>query len=258
MYVLKAEILKFWYDLKRYKFNYLIGLLATFIFLTGIYRGVTSSSEESGNATTFIGLILWIFAARCISDASDNLFEERYYGTIEQISVTRFSLPNIFMARFFVDLLFAVIRIFFIGLPMFILFSPKIGIFFTTLENSIITTIVIISIIITLYGFGLLLAALGFMFLRIGSFSSVFQYLILFFSGIVIPYESMPQPLRAFSNLLPMGLGIRVLSGIEKNMLLFKEILLTILYSILIFTVAVITFKKSVRHVKQTGKYSAY
>ena len=258
IYVLRAELLKFLYDLKKYRFNYTMGLIGTFILLTGIYWGAKSLSVSGGNATMFVGIVLWLFASTCISDASNHLFEERYYGTIEQLSITRFSLLQIFMARFFVDLLLSIVEIIVIGIPLFLIFFPGLGVFFAGVKHAIISLMLIIFLILTLYGFGLFLAALGLIFKRVGTFSGILEYLILFFTGIVVPYESMPEVLRIVANILPMGLGIRGLRGLENGVVQWGYVWLSGVYSLLILLIAITIFEKGIRYVKRTGEYSAY
>jgi len=258
MFVLKAEFLKFLYDIKKYRFNYTMGLISIFIFLLGLYWGAGEISKNSGGATLFIGLILWIFASDSISDASNHLFEERYYGTIEQLSITKYSLLSIFMARFLAVFVFSLLEIVFLGLPLYFIFSPDLGVFFSNFRFTFISIIVTISLIITLYGFGLFLAAIGLKFKKVGALSGIIRYLILFFSGIIIPYDSMPYFLKIISSILPMGIGIRALSGLEKGIVYTHLVLFCALYSLLILFAGIILFRMGIRHVKKTGEYSAY
>ena len=258
MFILKAEFLKFFYDIKRYKFNYTMGLVSTFIMIAGLYWGISVFSPTGKNATSFLGLILWLFASTCISDASDHLFEERYYGTIEQLSIVRFSLLNIFIARFFIVFLFSLGEMVVVSIPIFVLFSPKISYFFVGWENLLISLSLIVIIVITLYGVGLLLAALGLIFKRVAAFSGILEYLILFFSGIIVPYDEMPMGLKFLTDILPMGLAIRALRGLEYGQILWKEIFLAGLYCVTVFSLAVMIFRKGIRYVKKTGEYSAY
>ncbi|UZQ83939.1 hypothetical protein [Thermoanaerobacter sp. RKWS2] len=45
---IKAEFFKFYFDLKRYLFNYIVGLISTAIFLSGLYWAVNSLFTQSG------------------------------------------------------------------------------------------------------------------------------------------------------------------------------------------------------------------
>ena len=252
----KAEIFKFYFDIRRYIFNYIIGLISTSIFLGGIYWGVRSLFLKSGYEITFIGLLLWLFASSSLSDATSHLAEEKYLGTLERISIVKTPITSILIARFFVNFLFTLIRIFIIGFFLYIIFRPQIKFLFLSWKTILIASIVSILIIITLYSFGLLIASLSLIFKRVGAMTSILEYLILFFSGIVVPYENMPYLLKLFSNILPMTWGIKTLANLNSYFLFY--LICAILYTFIIAIISFIMFNYAIHFVKKKGEYALF
>lgn len=91
-----------------------------------------------------------------------------------------------------------------------------------------------------------------------GAFSSVLEYLILFFSGIVIPWEKIPFFLRVFANLLPMTWGIRTLILIKMGEPFLFSFLNCVLYSLVVVLVGILTFHCAVIIVKRKGEYAFF
>ena len=123
---IRAEIFKFYFDIKRYLFNYIVGMVATSIFLGGLYWGTKSLFVKAGPEVAFVGLLLWVFASSAISDATGHLTEERHLGTLERISIAKSPIITILIARFIVNFLFTLCQIILIGCFLYIIFQPKI------------------------------------------------------------------------------------------------------------------------------------
>lgn len=255
---IKAEIFKFWFDIKRYLFNYIMGTIATSIFLGGIYWGTKSLFTTSGQGVTFIGILLWLFASSAISDAAEHLTEERYLGTLERISITKSPILYILIARFIVNFLFTIFRIILIGSILYIIFKPKITFVFLSWGIFLTAFLLSILIIITLYGFGLLIASLGLIFKRTGAVTPILEYLILFLSGIIIPWEKMPRILQFISNLLPMTYGIRSLTALQNNGNFWFCFINCIIYTLIITGIGYTAFHYAINFVKKKGEYAFY
>lgn len=118
--------------------------------------------------------------------------------------------------------------------------------------------IIAVLTIIALYGFGLFMASLGLIFKRVGALSSILEYLILFFSGIVIPWEHMPSLLKSFSKVLPMTWGIRTLNNLQNNANFWFCFAMLIFYTLIIILIGFITFHYAMKFVKKRGEYSFY
>jgi ABC-2 type transport system permease protein len=254
---IRAEIFKFYFDIKRYIFNYIVGLISTSIFLGGIYWAINSLFLKSGYEIAFIGLLLWLFASSSLYDATTHLAEEKYLGTLERISIVKTSIIEILIARFFVSFLFTLIRFFIIGFFLYIIFHPEIKFLFLSWKTILIVSIVSILIIITLYSFGLFIASLSLIFKKVGALASVLEYLILFFSGIIVPYENMPHSLKIFSNILPMTWGIRALANLQNKNFSFCFFSLLI-YTFILTMISIIIFNYALYFVKKKGEYAIF
>lgn len=255
---IRAELFKFYFDIKRYLFNYSMGIIITSIFLGGIYWGTRALFSTAGQATAFMGLLLWLFASSALSGASDNLAEERYLGTLERISVVKTQILHILTARFFVTFIFTLCRLAVIGGILYITFRPPIEYSLSSFRISVLILITSAFTIVSLYGFGLFIASLGLVVKRVGAMTSILEYLILFFSGIVIPWDRMPPFLQLFSKVLPMTWGIRAFSSLQTNGRFWLHFGILILYTGAIILLGVFTFHLSMHFVKKKGTYSSY
>ncbi|MEM2417120.1 MAG: ABC transporter permease [Nitrososphaerota archaeon] len=258
--VIKAEIFKFYFDLKRYLFNYICGFVTTAIFLIGIYWGIYYLFARRGEEIAFIGLLLWIFVSSGLSDLTNHLNEEKYLGTLERISIVKSSLLSILIARCFVNFLFTAIRIFLIATFLYIIFHPPLVFLFTSLKKFLIILLVGALIIISIYGFGFLIGSLALIFKRVGALVPILEYFILFFSGIIIPFEKMPLFIKFFSYILPMTWGIKVLYAFKNNnndnFIIY--LLILILYTLIVLITGYFLFSYTMRSVKKTGEFAFY
>jgi len=255
---IEAEALKFYYDVKRYLFNYLVGIVSTTIFLSGIYYGLRLLYVRAGEETAFVGLLLWLFSSSAISGLTDILAEERYLGTLERISATKSPFISIVVSRLIVNFLFGLLQFVIIGSILYLLFRPNLAPLFPSSKVFFMPLIVSIFLLISLYGFGFLIGSLSLIFKRVGAFSSVLEYLILFFSGIVIPWEKIPFFLRVFANFLPMTWGIRTLILIKMGVPFLFSFLNCVLYSLVVVLVGILTFHCAVIIVKRKGEYAFF
>lgn len=255
---IRAEVFKFYFDIKRYLFNYVVGLIASSIFLGGIYWGTRALFVEAGVGVAFVGLLLWLFAASALSDAISHITEERYIGTLERISITKTPIIYILIARFIVGFLFTLCQSVLIGSILYTIFRPDIGSLFSSWKVSGMFLITASLTVVTLYGFGLFIASLGLIFKRAGAISSILEYLILFFSGIVVPWEVMPSLLQSFSKVLPMTWGIRTLNSLQNGVNFWGCFINLVSYTLIITVIGLITFHYAMKFVKRRGEYSAY
>ncbi|HHW56291.1 MAG TPA: ABC transporter permease [Clostridia bacterium] len=255
---IKAEFFKFYFDLKRYLFNYIVGLISTAIFLSGLYWAVNVLFTQSGQAVAFIGLLLWLFAPSALSDATSHLAEERYLGTLERISVTKTPFIHILIARSIVHCLFTLIPTVVVGGILYMVFKPDLSYMFSAWKVSAVAVVIGMLIILTLYAFGFFIASLGMIFKRVGAITSILEYLILFFSGIVIPWSTMPASLRAFSNILPMIWGIKALDSLINGGGFLGSLVGLVIYTALITIISIVTFRYAMIVVKKKGEYAFY
>lgn len=258
LFALFAEFYKFFNDVKRYWFEYLIGYINHALFLIGIYWGISSLSPQRNIGAVFVALLLWGFSGSAITSLSNLIGEERYLGTIERIDLTRVSLLNVFVFRMFVEFLFQLSKMAIIGGILFMTFKPSFT-FLKTLRGGI-PLIVIISLIsiFMLYGFGFFIASVGLMFKRVYSLASILEYVILFLSGVIIPFENLPSVLKNISVFLPLTLSALALNKVANLEFPVREIIFLVIYTGIIVGIGILVFKVAMKWVKKTGEFSAY
>lgn len=258
MKAIKAEFFKFYFDLKRYLFNYIVGLISTAIFLSGLYWAVNSLFTQSGQAVAFVGLLLWLFTPSALSDATSHLAEERYLGTLERISITKTPFIHILIARNIVHCLFTLIQTLVVGGILYVVFKPDLSYMSSSWRVTAMAVVIGMLIILTLYAFGFFIASLGMIFKRVGATTSILEYLILFFSGIVIPWNTMPASLRVFSNILPMTWGVKALENLINGGNFLGSFVGLVVYTVLIAIISIVTFRYAMLVVKKKGEYAFY
>ena len=100
--------------------------------------------------------------------------------------------------------------------------------------------------LISMFSIGLLIDGLCRTTKSLNVVTSLVYFPMLLLSGATIPYELLPRGLQAVANVIPLGLGIKLMKGISmgnlpENSLLY--LVLLILIAVLCGVIAVLTFR---------------
>jgi ABC-2 type transport system permease protein len=254
IYTIKAEIFKFYWDIRRYLFNYSVGIIAEGIFISGLYWALLKYKDSP--EILMIGLIMWLFARSALSDASSMIGEERYYGTFERISTTKSHVVKILLARIVVNLFYSIARIFIIVLLMCFIFKPDLDFLFNKV-NFILFFAIFIFLIISLYSLGFIICGLQLIWKKAGAVIPIIEYIFLVLSGIIVDTDKIPVFLKPISNVIPLTWGMKILKGNDIN-ITSVYILFLIGYAVISAILGISIFNFSVSYTKKTGQYGFY
>jgi len=253
IYTLKAEIFKFYWDIKRYLFNYSVGIIAEGIFILGLYWALLKYKDSP--EILMIGLIMWLFARSALSDASSMIGEERYYGTFERLSTTKSSLIVILISRIIVNFLYSTLRVLIIASLMVLIFRPNLSFLF--FKINIFLFITFIFLIASMYCWGFIICGLQIIWKKVGAIVPIVEYIFLVFSGIIVDTDKIPTFLKPISNIIPISWGLKILKETDLNRIMIYLIFL-IIYTIISLIIGLYIFNFSISHTKKTGQYGFY
>jgi len=248
------EELSYWAQL-------LAGLVNDIIILFGLVfaiETISGSTDTDIACKVLIGLIFWFFAGSAIARTSYYINEERQLGTIERLFLSPYPVLMIFIFRAIGQIVVDIVVL----SPIIVLFVLVKGI-----KLSADPAVVILTFILTLvglYGFGFILSGMQILFRRISSLSSVLEYILLFFTGAIIGFETLHPALNILINILPLTPGITVMRLVFYNPIglfdLFKQAeFLYLLANTTLYTVCgVWYFNYAIRKAKKRGDLVRY
>ena len=198
--LLLAEIRRYLFELRMYWSNYVSDLL-----LTGILIAMFAlSTDARSNPTAWLGYFLWTASSTMITESSISISTDKQDGTFTQlmlkptslfqqvvVKTLTWSLISIILDAVFIVALFAILRI-----PM-------------ALNWAIVGLCPII--FAGLFGFTLIFVALTVVYTRTQSYSSLFTYILMLVSGVVVPLKVLPTPVVWFGRILPLQYGFELI-----------------------------------------------
>lgn len=250
---------------KRYSVERISSLIMLFFIFFGIvYSSTTSFSHNHFNnydsistAHRIVGFLLWFFALDAVGHLSSSIREDLHIGILEQIALSPYSLFFNLMGRSISRLIIN----FTLSIILFYIFQKTFGV---VIKIPLSVFIFFILTYAGLYGLGLFFAGLTLIFKRLGPITTITRFLLLIFTGAIIPLESFPQYFKYFSQTLPMTLGLSIIKKIIfENSTLF-EILSSYLFflflvnSLFYLSLGIITFLYLEKIARSKGTLGTY
>ncbi|WP_164731072.1 ABC transporter permease [Anoxybacter fermentans] len=248
--IFKAELNKYWIEIKTYYPDHIVNIIVTYIFFTGFFLGFRNNSMIDDSY--YIGFLYWFFVSNVISEASVSISFEKQIGTLEQLILKPVSLEVICLVKTLVWLMITSIK------AIILLLIIKL-----TLPINIVFDIKVVPILIItltgLLGFSLLLAGLTLRFTKTASFESILSYILLFFTGAIVNIDNMPKLVRFISKTLPLTNGILISQRLINNeSVSISQIFSLCLNSLLYLVVGILLFKYINKKSKTEGIYNEY
>lgn len=171
-----AELRKYFLEVKCYYPDHIVNLVVLFIMFFGFFRLFTNSDVIPDSAY-YIGFVYWFYANGIIGESSVSISTEKQSGTFEQLLIKPSSLSSILFYRSACWLLFQSVEIAIVMAALHIFLSVPMSFSLFVIPVFIIT-------MLGLIGISYLLSALTLIFTKTASFTTIFSYLLLFFSGV--------------------------------------------------------------------------
>lgn len=252
----RAELERKWIEFIRYPVEALGAIFVTTSFFYALFLG---AQYMAGPASQFgerqdavvIGYVLWTLVIFIVNDVGINLQVEAQTGTLEQVLLSPFSAPKIFVARALASLtlrltLISTILVVILGLTGSRLAFPPVLILPLT------------SVILGAYGLSFLAGSLALLFKRIQQLLAIMQFGLLFL--LAIPAEEWQGGMAVLGQLLPMVGG----AGLLRDLMARGQgldpwaWLISLAVGSGYFALGILTFKLAVRQAKSKGQLGSY
>lgn len=214
--LLRAELRKYWIEIRNYYPDYVGSLITTYIFFAGLFLYPSDKSDPVKLQESLVGFLIWFFSVNVISESSATISEEKQIGTLEQILIKPAGIVRVLVSRSVCWTLVGAVEN--VALLSVIFLTTGVSVPFAWEFIPII-----LLTLMGLYGFGLILAGLTIVFTKTASFGSIIQYFLLFFTGSVARVENFPLVLRWIAKSLPLTNGIALAQSVIRNNLGLAE-----------------------------------
>jgi ABC-2 type transport system permease protein len=241
-----------------YRANTFVSLFTVgFVFLgIGFLMG-GGQIDPAELGSMFMGYLTWFYALGAINNLSWGIRGEINAGTLEQMSMSTSPIGVVLLGRAFANLIISTAQILIQSLVISWLIGSRLPMTWTGVPVLVVT-------LIGVYGFGFILAGATLIFKQVESFSNLFQNILLFMNGTMLPVASMPDWLATISYSLPSTQGVVVLRRVvlEGQSLLAvwqdKSLIWLIVHSALYFTAGWIVFAYCEQRAKAQGSLGQY
>lgn len=207
---LAAALVKKVAEYRYYRLDYFVGLLIKFVFLLAMITGVGPGSPEELNMR-IIGFILWYFSAHILAKMGNILIEEAYLGTLPQVLVTRTSLMRFATATALAEVLLSTIWIAAFVLIVWPMLPSGISAMWASARWVMCTLCVSALCLVGIAGMGFVLFGLSVEWKRVGAFTEVLIFFMLFFSGFFIPPHRLPAAILVAGRASPLFWSVKAL-----------------------------------------------
>lgn len=263
VYLIYAEVLKIIGDIKSYWFNYIFGNLNIFFMFLGILYTFSFNRQSKENIFILLfGMMIWYYGVHAIDLIAIIVEEEIELGTLQQLYMTKTSFITVLFNRIISQIIFDSIKGIFVFILCLITF--KIPFEFLVDLNWAPIFFIFILTISGLYGIGYAIAGLSLVFKQTLSIASSCSNLLLFFTGITIPFESLPTFAKYCSKLLPTYYGMECFKKVTLYDFTLKVVIMDIYFLKLIalsgvwISIGIIIFKLSEKRMKREGTVNQY
>jgi ABC-2 type transport system permease protein len=254
--VFLAEVRRSWIQFIRYPTEAIGGIVIT----TSIFYGLFLSAQYiAGPALQLgerldaivVGYVLWSLVLFIMTDIAGGLQYEAQTGTLEQLFLSPFGAPKVFVMRSLASLMLQLGIILSILLIIMALTGSR-------LEFPPILLLPLLTVLLGAYGLAFMMGSLALLLKRVQQLLGIFQFALLFL--MATPSESWASSLQVFRWLLPMTGG----AGLLRDLMARGEALNPVGFSLALvngigyFTVGLLIFRFAEREAKRRGMLGGY
>lgn len=254
--LVRAELKRTWLQFIRYPAE-AIGIVAVItIFFYGLFLGI---QYVAGPASQFgdrldaivIGYVLWTLVLFIVNDIALSLQLETQTGTLEQVLLSPFSPPRIFLARAIASLTLRLSLI----LSILIIIMGLTG---SRVDFPPVLVLPLLSVVTGAYGLAFILGSLAMLFKRVQQVLVIVQFGLLFL--MAAPVEEWSGGAQLVGFLLPMTGGAGLLRNVmaRGNALDLGQWLLSLGISSIYLGLGMMIFRWAVNQAKRRGILSSY
>ena len=251
-----AEVKRSWIQFIRYPAEAIGGVFIIIALFYGLFLGasyIAGPSIKLGDRldSIIVGYMLWTLVTFVLFDIAGTLQNEAQTGTLEQLFISPFGAPRVFLTRAIANLMIQFVLITTILLIIMSLTGHWLS-FPPTLILPLIT------VILGAYGLSFAIGSLALLLKRIQQLLGIFQFALLFL--LSVPTETWTGSSKILGLLLPMTAG----AGLLRDMMARQQPLnlpllgLALLNGSIYFGLGLALFRFAERETKRNGRLGGY
>jgi len=195
-----GELKRTWIQFIRYPAEVIAGL----VIITSVFYGLFLSAQYMAGPdfafgdrldAVVVGYVLWTLTLYIINDIAIGLQSEAQTGTLEQVFLSPYGAPIVFLARAFASLVLRLTLI--VGIVLLLM-----GITGSRLSFPVTLVLPLVTLVMAGYGLAFTMGACALVFKRVQQVLGVFQFVLLFL--LAAPVEEWSGPMEYLRYLLPM------------------------------------------------------
>jgi ABC-2 type transport system permease protein len=258
----RAEFKRSWIQFIRYPMEAIAGIIITTVVFYGLFLSVRYIASPNPTTITtgttgeridiiVIGYVLWTLVLFIVSNISNTLQSEAQTGTLEQLFLTQFGAPTVFLVRAIANLALQFILISSILIIIILLTGSQ-------LAFPVVLVLPLLAVILGAYGIAFTLGALALRLKQVQQVSGLLQFPILFL--LTVPIESWTGAPRWLGLLLPMMPG----AGLLRDLMAREQSLdlamwtIALANGIIYFAIGITLFRWAERETKRKGRLGGY
>jgi ABC-2 type transport system permease protein len=260
-----AELKRRWILFRRYSTDTLAGIIGVTVafyglFLTTRYASgqglalMNSPMSAAGNErldAIVVGYVLWSLVTFVVGDIATVIQQDASTGTLEQIFLTPYGAPKVFVIRALANLVIQLAQNLVILLIIILLTGSQ-------LSFAPVLMLPLLTVLLGAYGLALTVGALALWLKRVQQLIALLPFGLVFM--LIVPVESWTGSSRLLGVLLPMTPGAEMLRELMAKGLSFSlpEFAIALLNAAVYFALGLFLFHWTVQKVKQQGKLGGY
>ena len=251
-----AEFRRSWIQFIRYPVEAIGGIVITTSIFYGLFlsaRYIAGPSLQFGDRldAIVVGYTLWSLVLFIMTDIAGGLQYEAQTGTLEQLFLSPFGAPMVFVMRAFASLVLRLAVILSILLIIIALTGSR-------LEFPPTLLLPLLTVLLGAYGLAFMMGSLALLLKRVQQLLGIFQFALLFL--MATPTETWAGSLQVVRWLLPMTAGAGLLRDLmaRGEALNLAQFSLALLNGIGYFTVGLLIFRFAERSAKRRGMLGGY
>lgn len=259
-----AELRRSWIQLIRYSTEAIAGVIVTTVVFYGLFLSATyiagpnlqlgdiaTQTQNERLDSVIIGYLLWTLALFIMTDIAGGLQRETQTGTLEQLFLSPFSAPRLFLTRAIASLTIQLTLIAGILLIILMLTGSRL-----TFSPAILPPF--LAVILAAYGLAFAMGALSLLLKQVQQLLGIFQFALLFL--LAVPTETWDGAARFLGLLLPMAPGAGVLRDVMARELPLQPVplLLALTNGIVYLALGMFLFHRAEYETKKRGRLAGY
>jgi ABC-2 type transport system permease protein len=254
--LLIAEFKRSWIQLIRYPIEAIGGVIITTTVFYGLFlsaRYMVGPGFQFGDRldAIVVGYVLWTLVIFIMSDIATGLQSEAQTGTLEQVFLSPFGAPRVFLARAVASLMLRLALILSILLIIMGLTGSRLHFPPTLLFP-------LASMILGAYGLAFIMGSCALLFKQVQQLLGLFQFVLLFL--LATPTETWIGAARIASFLLPMIPSANLLRDLMARQadLMLLPIAIALFNGAVYFALGLLVFGWAERRARRLGVLGGY